>query len=474
MRNDSATPGDTATTGVTSPPPSYPVRVDGRLDQPLSRWLWLVKWLLLVPHYVVLIPLWLGFVVATAIAFFAILITGRYPPALFAYTVGVLRWSWRVHYYGYAGLGTDRYPPFTLADVPDYPARLRIAYPDHLSRGLVLVKWWLLALPHYLIAALFAGGGLWLGASDNDAGFDWAAGGLIGVLVVVAGVILLFSGRYPRELHEFVVGLDRWVLRVAAYGALMTDRYPPFRIDLGATESAAPVDDTPPPVPPVWTPGRTAAMVAGALLALVAIGPLTAGAGVLWINATQRDASGYVATSTIDLRTPGHAITEEAVAIRDDLDWLSGAVGDVRLIVTASDPATPVFVGVGPEPDVRRYLDGVARAEVGQADSSELITVELPGGPPPTPPGEQSFWLASSEGAGARNLDWRLHDGVWTVVAMNADGSAPVSIDARAAARLPGLPWIGGVLLALSGLLLAAAAALVIGSLRRASPTRTN
>ncbi len=234
----------------------YPVRVDSSLDPALSRGLWLVKWLLLIPHYVVLVFLWLAFVVVSIIAFFAILATGRYPRRLFDFNLGVLRWTWRVHYYGYGALGTDRYPPFTLADVPDYPAHLHVPYPERLSRGLVLVKWWLLAIPQYLVLAVFVGGGLGLSAhGGNGDGWDsgWGASGLVGLLVLIAGVVLLFTGRYPISVYGFVIGMDRWALRVAAYVCLMTDDYPPFRLDQGGDDPGSVADgDTPPPsAPPV-------------------------------------------------------------------------------------------------------------------------------------------------------------------------------------------------------------------------------
>jgi Domain of unknown function (DUF4389) len=204
------------------PPGAYPVAVDGRLDTGLSRWLWLVKWLLAIPHYLILALLWIAFGVLTIVALIAVVATGRYPRAIFDFNVGVLRWTWRVGYYSYGALGTDRYPPFTLGPA-DYPATLEVPYPEHLSRGKALVKWWLLAIPHYIVLTLLAWG--WTIADDVR------APSLLAVLVAFAAIALLFTGRYPRDIFRLVIGINRWAFRVVAYAALMRDEYPPFRLD---------------------------------------------------------------------------------------------------------------------------------------------------------------------------------------------------------------------------------------------------
>ena len=228
-------------TGATAAGAHSPVALTARLEPGLSRWFWLVKWFLVVPHLVVLAVLWPVFLAVTAVAGVWIVCTGRYPRSLFAFNVGVLRWSWRVSYYAAGGgIGTDRYPPFTLGPAPDYPATLDIDYPRRLSRPLVLVKWWLLAIPQYVVVGLLVNGWWgWTSVGGNDLRVDPFGGGILGLLVLFTGIVLLVTGRYPRPLFDLIVGLNRWVYRVIAYAALMTDIYPPFRLDEGGSERPA-------------------------------------------------------------------------------------------------------------------------------------------------------------------------------------------------------------------------------------------
>ncbi|RJQ80263.1 DUF4389 domain-containing protein [Pseudonocardiaceae bacterium YIM PH 21723] len=220
---------------------THPVRLEASIDPNLTRWMWLVKWLLAIPHYFVLIFLQIGAVIVWIIAFISVLITGTYPRPLFDYTVGVMRWNWRVNAY-VTLLSTDRYPPFKLGSDPDYPADLDVAYPERLSRGLALVKWWLLAIPHYLLIAAFLGS--WSSGDRHqmtERANEVPPAGLavLGVLVLIAIVGLVFTGRYLPGIFDLRMGLHRWYIRVAVYAALLTDEYPPFRLDQGGREPIA-------------------------------------------------------------------------------------------------------------------------------------------------------------------------------------------------------------------------------------------
>jgi len=475
---------------------AYPVRVTGRLDSPLSRWLWLVKWVLAIPHYLVLVLLWIVYAVISVIAFFAILFTGRYPRSLFDFNVGVLRWHWRVSYYVFDVWGTDRYPPFTLADVPDYPARFDVVYPERLSRLLVLVKWWLLAIPQYLIVGLLVGGGSYV-ATQTDHG-NWASwnpgGGLIGLLALIAVIVLAVTGRYPQGLFDLLIGLNRWVLRVAAYAGLMTDAYPPFRLDMGGGEpadgplrpelgspgsewvhpealapgstSSQPVGAE--PVAPVepggrgLTAGHIAAIVIGALLVVTGLGLAGGGAAVGWLN-SHRDRDGFLTTGTDQVATPTVAITTERIDLAvGSQDWLynQDRFGTIRIHATSTTGA-PVFVGVAPQADVDRYLGSVAHDKITNLSLRPFrVTYQrLPGAAAlPGDPTAQS-WTTFAAGPGEQTLSWRMTNGQWAVVLANADGSPGVNVSVRAAAQVPGL---GGIAI---GLVIAGIVALVVGVL---------
>ncbi len=243
----------------------YPLNIRGDFpDGDISRWLWLVKWFLAIPHIFALIFLGIAMFVVWIIAFWAVLITVRYPRGLFDFTVGVMRWGWRVGFYAFGPLATDRYPPFSLRSNDDYPADLYVEYPERLSRAKVLFKWWLLAIPHYIILAALVGtsgvlvqnsiGTLTIGTEVMEFGLETAdrgatelggqlisiggssiipavisSSGLAGVIVLITMITLLFRGRYPSDNFNLLMGIYRWSNRVFGYVLLLYDKYPPFR-----------------------------------------------------------------------------------------------------------------------------------------------------------------------------------------------------------------------------------------------------
>jgi hypothetical protein len=464
---------------VTEPHDAQPVTLRGALDPRLNRWLWLVKWVLVLPHVFLLVFLWMAFVVVSVIAFVAILVTGRYPRSLFDFNVGVLRWSWRVAFYSYAALGTDRYPPFTLADDPDYPAHLDIAYPEQLSRGLVLVKWWLLAIPQYLVVGILAGGAAAAWSADGTDG-AWGSGGLIGLLVLIAAVVLAFTGAYPRSIFDLVLGLNRWVVRVVAYAALMTDAYPPFRLDMGGDEfggavpplssstgpavlaapaSGPPAAPVPMPVPRSgWTAGRVVALCLGSLLGLVSLGLFAGGGALAWLDHTQRDAHGFLTSPTRTFATSTYAISSDRIDLGSTTENAPASIlGTVRIRVTAGDPSQPVFVGIGRHDVVDRYLAGVRHVTI-ETFTGDTTTYRFhPGTAPAAPPTTQSVWVRSSSGPGTRTITWKPSGGDWTIVAMRPDGSRGLAITADLGATVPALGWIdAGLFIGASVFLIAA------------------
>jgi hypothetical protein len=191
------------------PPAGYPVQVDAERQGEYNRFLPLVKWLLAIPHYLVLFFLFIGVFFAKIVAFFAVLITGRYPEGLFNFVTGVLRWSWNVNAYVY--LLTDEYPPFALDRDPTYPAQLEIAYPaDGVNRWRPLVHW-LLIIPYAIIAGVLS----------------WLAG----IVAFVGVFVILFTKDLPEGMFKLILIPYRWQNRAAAYALFMVTKYPPFEWD---------------------------------------------------------------------------------------------------------------------------------------------------------------------------------------------------------------------------------------------------
>ena len=191
---------------------AYPVQLDLESPLEMARWRPLVHWLLAIPHFIVVQVLGYVQCALVIIAWFAILFTGNIPKGLFDFMVMIMRYQWRTN--SYALFMRESYPPFAFdaqnIDPGDDPARVSVEYPERLSRGLIFIKW-LLVIPH-VIALLF----VFIG----------------GFFVLIAGFFaVLFTGRWPEGMRNYLIGATRWGTRVSAYFYLMTDVYPPFSLE---------------------------------------------------------------------------------------------------------------------------------------------------------------------------------------------------------------------------------------------------
>jgi hypothetical protein len=228
----------------------------------------------------------------------------------------------------------------------------------------------------------------------------------------------------------------------------------------------------PPPPPARMGAGRVIAVILGALLLLPALGLVAGGGVLLWADTWGREDNGYLFTATDDFSTAGHAMQSDTIDLETDADWvpLSAALGTARIEVTGADAGEDVFIGVGPTTDVEAYLAGVERTVIDDLglDTSSADQDLLPGGAPAGPPTEQDFWTVEASGTGTQQLSWEPEDGTWTLVIMNADGSAGVAVDARIGATVPALGGLGWGLLGTGlFLLLVAVLVLVLASRRR-------
>ena len=194
------------------PPPAsvgYPVRLDAERQPTYHRFLPLVKWLLAFPHYLVLAVVGIAAFFAVLFAFFAVLFTGSYPRGLFDFVAGTLRWSYRV--VGYVFLLTDRYPPFSLGEEPDYPVRVEIDYPEQGVDNWRPLVHWLLVIPYAFVASILHT--------------------LAGIVAFIGVFVILFTEELPDGMFTLILIPLRWQLRTSAYAGWMVTKYPPFEWD---------------------------------------------------------------------------------------------------------------------------------------------------------------------------------------------------------------------------------------------------
>jgi hypothetical protein len=221
--------------------------------------------------------------------------------------------------------------------------------------------------------------------------------------------------------------------------------------------------------------GRVLRLVLGSLGVLAALAFLAGAVALTWALETHRDGSGYFTTNTHHYQTSSYALSTESL----DVDGLTGALEDrlarLRLTVTRTDAAKPLFIGIARTEDVDRYLAHVEHDELRDIESDPfgIDYRRLGAGAPAALPATRSIWRAHATGTGTQTITWPVEKGHWSAVVMNADGSRNVSVDAQLAARVSHVWWIVIGLFVVGGLSLAGGGALVYsGARRRATATR--
>jgi hypothetical protein len=209
-----------------------------------------------------------------------------------------------------------------------------------------------------------------------------------------------------------------------------------------------------------WSASRVIGIVFASIGGLIGLALLVGGIAVLAAYAFGRDDDGYFSSDRQQLESDTYAITSEDIDLGvDEVDWApDGILGNIRVQV---DTEKPVFVGIGPDEDVDRYLGDVAHDELIGFDGDDPELEPHEGRAPGTPPGDQDFWVAESEGSGEQTLTWDAEFGRWTAVVMNANAAQGIDVEVDVGVKLGWAIWAGlGVFVI--GLLMTVGAVIVI------------
>jgi len=218
--------------------------------------------------------------------------------------------------------------------------------------------------------------------------------------------------------------------------------------------------------------GRVILIVLGSIGVLFGIAVLAGGGFLLWSDRTQRE-DGYLTTPTERFATPTYALTRTRLEVdTNGAGWVLNDSWFGKVRIRGESPGKTLFIGIGPEAAVAKYLGNVDHASVQDIDFDPFRVTYLPiaGGAPQGSPTEQGFWAASASGVGTQTLTWKVRDGDWSVVLMNADGSRGVTADIDLGAKLSFLLWVAIGLLIGGVLVVGGSTALVVLAARKPRP----